>query len=178
MSKYLLTALVGSISLALSTASYANDHSETVTMNDLKTGKSIGNIIVSEFDDDGVVFTPNLTGLTFGIHGFHIHQNGDCSSAMKNEKKVLGGAAGGHFDPENTGKHSVPWSKQGHEGDLPTLFVDKDGKATHPVFAPKLEFEDIRGLAIMIHANGDNYADSPMPLGGGGERVACGVIAI
>ena len=177
MNKHLLSALVGSISLALSAASYADDHEKTVTMNDLKTGKSIGTIVVGDYDDDGVVFSPNLTGLTPGIHGFHVHQNGDCSPAMKDGKNVLGGAAGGHFDPENTGKHSVPWSEKGHEGDLPTLFVDEDGKATHPVFAPELELEDIQGRAIMIHAGGDNYSDTPKPLGGGGERVACGVIS-
>jgi superoxide dismutase, Cu-Zn family len=28
----------------------------------------------------------------------------------------------------------------------------------------------------MIHAGGDNYADAPKPLGGGGARVACGVV--
>ncbi|WP_324128836.1 superoxide dismutase family protein, partial [Acinetobacter baumannii] len=28
----------------------------------------------------------------------------------------------------------------------------------------------------MIHAGGDNYSDSPQPLGGGGARIACGVI--
>jgi len=28
----------------------------------------------------------------------------------------------------------------------------------------------------MVHAGGDNHADHPAPLGGGGERVACGVI--
>lgn len=28
----------------------------------------------------------------------------------------------------------------------------------------------------MIHAGGDNYADQPAPLGGGGPRLACGVI--
>jgi superoxide dismutase, Cu-Zn family len=27
----------------------------------------------------------------------------------------------------------------------------------------------------MIHANGDNYTDTP-PLGGGGAREACGII--
>ena len=95
---------------------------------------------------------------------------------MKDGKKVLGGAAGGHFDPENTGSHSVPWSEEGHEGDLPTLYVDESGNATQPVFAPELELEDIEGRAIMIHAGGDNYSDSPAKLGGGGERVACGVI--
>jgi Cu-Zn family superoxide dismutase len=28
----------------------------------------------------------------------------------------------------------------------------------------------------MIHAGGDNHADHPAPLGGGGARMACGVI--
>lgn len=28
----------------------------------------------------------------------------------------------------------------------------------------------------MIHAGSDNHADHPQPLGGGGARVACGVI--
>jgi Cu-Zn family superoxide dismutase len=34
----------------------------------------------------------------------------------------------------------------------------------------------IRGKALMIHAGGDNYSDRPAPLGGGGARIACGVI--
>jgi|TARA_R110000744_G_C19228069_1_gene547838 Cu-Zn family superoxide dismutase len=179
MKKFLLPALVGSISLALSSTSFAAHHEEgkKVVMNNLSTGESIGSVMVQDYDDDGVVFTPNLSGLTPGIHGFHIHQNGDCSSAIKDGKNVLGGAAGGHFDPEKTDKHSVPWSEKGHEGDLPTLYVDENGKATQPVFAPELELEDIEGRAIMIHAGGDNYSDSPKALGGGGERVACGVIA-
>jgi Cu-Zn family superoxide dismutase len=35
---------------------------------------------------------------------------------------------------------------------------------------------DVKGRSLMIHAGGDNYADQPAPLGGGGARVACGVI--
>jgi Cu-Zn family superoxide dismutase len=34
----------------------------------------------------------------------------------------------------------------------------------------------VKGKALMIHAGGDNYADQPKPLGGGGDRIACGVI--
>jgi Cu-Zn family superoxide dismutase len=39
-----------------------------------------------------------------------------------------------------------------------------------------LKLEDIAGRSIVIHEGGDNYSDSPQPLGGGGARVACGVI--
>jgi Cu-Zn family superoxide dismutase len=28
----------------------------------------------------------------------------------------------------------------------------------------------------MIHAGGDNYSDTPKPLGGGGDRLVCGVV--
>lgn len=42
--------------------------------------------------------------------------------------------------------------------------------------APRLTVVDARGKALMIHAGGDNYSDEPQPLGGGGGRVACGVV--
>jgi Cu-Zn family superoxide dismutase len=61
-------------------------------------------------------------------------------------------------------------------GDLPLLVVDADGTATTPVVAPRLRVDAIRGLALMIHAQGDNYSDDPAPLGGGGARIACGII--
>ncbi len=61
-------------------------------------------------------------------------------------------------------------------GDLPALVVDNNGVATTAVIAPRLKLADIQGRAIMIHAGGDNYSDSPLPLGGGGARIACGVI--
>ena len=62
-------------------------------------------------------------------------------------------------------------------GDLPSLFVDADGKAEQPVLAPRLKSpEELKGHALMVHAGGDNHADHPKPLGGGGARVACGVI--
>jgi superoxide dismutase, Cu-Zn family len=28
----------------------------------------------------------------------------------------------------------------------------------------------------MVHAGGDNFSDQPEPLGGGGGRIACGII--
>jgi len=133
MKKRLLSTLAGSLTLVLSASSFAGHHDsdgKEVIMNNLETGMSMGSVMVSSYDDDGVVFTPNLSGLTPGIHGFHVHQNGDCSPAMKDGKKVLGGAAGGHFDPEGTGKHRAPWSEKGHEGDLPVLYVDE--KETQP----------------------------------------------
>ena len=73
------------------------------------------------------------------------------------------------------GKHEGPYGK-GHLGDLPALYVGADGKATMPVVSPRLKVSDLKGRSLMIHAGSDNYSDYPEPLGGGGARVACGVI--
>jgi Cu-Zn family superoxide dismutase len=61
-------------------------------------------------------------------------------------------------------------------GDLPVLEVAADGTAQLTLTAPRLTVPDARGRALMIHAGGDNYSDQPEPLGGGGPRIACGVI--
>ena len=43
--------------------------------------------------------------------------------------------------------------------------------------APRItDLAALRGKTLMIHAGGDNYSDQPKPLGGGGARIACGVI--
>lgn len=123
----------------------------------------------------GTLLTPNLSGLTPGLHGFHIHATGNCGTMEKDGHKVAGMAAGGHFDPGQTNVHAGPYGV-GHLGDLPALFVDAAGMAVHPVLAPRLKLSDLAGRSLMIHAGGDNYADAPKPLGGGGARVACGVV--
>ena len=69
-----------------------------------------------------------------------------------------------------------PYNTGGHKGDLPVLVVGADGDASLPVLAPQLRVKDVRGRSLMIHEGGDNYSDQPEPLGGGGTRIACGVI--
>lgn len=135
----------------------------------------IGTIKVEE-TEYGTLFTPDLTGLTPGLHGFHVHATADCSPMTKDGHMVAGLAAGGHYDPAETNAHKGPYG-DGHLGDLPALYVDAAGQAVHPVLAPRLKLSDLPGRTLMIHAGGDNYSDSPEPLGGGGARIACGVVA-
>ena len=123
----------------------------------------------------GTVLTPDLKDLTPGLHGFHVHQNPDCGPGEKGGKTVPGLAAGGHYDPAGAGRHAGPYGN-GHLGDLPSLYVDTNGKAGHPVLAPRLKLSDLKGRSLMIHAGGDNYSDNPKKLGGGGARMACGVV--
>ena len=135
----------------------------------------VGEVTISE-TAYGLVFTPELKSLPAGIHGFHVHEKASCDSGMKDGKKVAALAAGGHFDPASAGKHLGPYG-EGHLGDLPAVYVNADGVANYPVLAPRLKkISEIKGHALMIHVGGDNHSDKPMPLGGGGDRMACGVI--
>ncbi len=130
-------------------------------------GKKIGTVTLEE-ETCGVLITPKLQDLPPGSHGFHVHVNPDCGNN--------GMAAGGHFDPDKTDKHSGPYIHQSHLGDLPVLLVNQNGTATLPTFAPRFKLSEMQGHALMIHAGSDNYSDKPEKLGGGGERIACGVI--
>ncbi len=136
-------------------------------------GASVGQVTISE-SKYGLVFSPALKGLTPGVHGFHVHQNPSCDAVEKDGKMVPALAAGGHYDPSDTKRHDTPWGN-GHLGDLPALFVDADGNANQPVLAPRLKAADVAGRSLMVHAGGDNHADHPAPLGGGGARMVCGV---
>jgi Cu-Zn family superoxide dismutase len=139
------------------------------------TGKMIGSITITE-SKNGLVFTPSLTDLPPGTHGFHVHETGSCAVNQKDGKPVAAGAAGGHYDPTGS-KHHLGPTGSGHLGDLPPLSVGANGRARLAVTAPRLtRLADVKGKALMIHAGGDNFADQPAPLGGGGARIACGVI--
>lgn len=135
-------------------------------------GKKIGTI---HFQDtpQGLSISTQLSDLPSGYHGFHLHEKGSCDPAEKEGKIGAAIAAGGHFNPHKA-EHGTP--NAGHLGDLPVLNVDSNGTANSTVIAPRLKLANVQGLAILIHAGGDNYSDHPKPLGGGGDRIACGVI--
>ncbi|CAI2343022.1 superoxide dismutase family protein [Vibrio parahaemolyticus] len=163
------------ISAAAAFVMTPNALAQSITMTDLGTNQAIGTVELSE-SDYGIVFTPNLSGIPAGLHGFHVHANPSCDSAEKDGKTVVGGGAGGHYDPDNTGQHGFPWTDGNHLGDLPALYADMEGNANQPVLAPRLKMSDLKGRALMIHAGGDNHSDQPAKLGGGGARIVCGVI--
>lgn len=150
-----------------------HDFELIVHMKDVKTQKEVGTVTISPYIHDGkqegMLITPYLYNLpASSVHGMHIHINPSCDDD--------GMAAGGHWDPDNTGKHLGPYNDNGHKGDLPELVVNADGTVTEPVVAPRLDsLEELEGHSLMIHEGGDNYSDTPKPLGGG-TRMWCGVI--
>src|SRR3990172_2591588 len=95
MIKSLLAAVVV-MAVLIALPVFAAD--EVISMNlvnEQGIGKGIGTVTISE-GLTGLVFTPQLTDLTPGVHGFHVHQNPDCAAGTKEGKQVPGLAAGGH----------------------------------------------------------------------------------
>ena len=166
--------MVATLGLAVATPAVAKP--VRVTMNLITSdgiGKPIGTITLKD-GPEKVIITPNLKGLPPGEHGFHLHEMGSCAPAEKDGKKVAGLAAAGHFDPDATQAHKGPGGG-GHDGDLPKLVVSAKGEARAQLQVKGLKVADFEGKALVIHAGGDNFSDTPEPLGGGGERIACGV---
>jgi len=134
-------------------------------------GNSVSGIVKFEAVEGGVHIIADLTGLTPGKHGFHIHEFGDCSSDD-------GSSAGGHFNP-NGMPHSMPASEQRHVGDLGNIEADKDGKAHLDYVDSMISFSgknSIVGRGVIVHEKEDDL--KTQPTGAAGARVACGVIGV
>ena len=150
---------------------YAVDRQNFVSAHGI--GVRVGTLRLSD-SPEGLRIKTHLYGLLPGVHGWHIHEKYSCSSAAKDGQLIPALAAGGHFNPTQVAHHGSPTT--GHLGDLPVLTIDAKGRSSETLIAPRLKLADIHQRAIVIHAGGDNYADEPLPVGGGGERVACGLI--
>ena len=167
---FLAAAMVAAFALP---AAAAEVSVKVYKVDDKGTGEMIGKVYFAD-SDKGLVIKPRLKGLSPGDHGFHVHANRSCKPAKNPEGKMVPGlGAGGHYDPDKSGKHEGPTGK-GHLGDLPALKVGADGTVKGTLMAPRLKVADLKKHSLMIHAGGDNYSDQPAARGGGGARVACG----
>lgn len=140
------------------------------TLSESGLDKEIGTISVSNKGYFGINITIKATNLVPGEHGFHLHETNTLTPTTNDSGAiVIGGGAGGHWDPDNTGIHAGPGGN-GHRGDLAFITVANDGSIDITVKAKKIKFADIKGKSFMIHAGGDTYSDTPT-LGGGGARL-------
>ena len=121
----------------------------------------------------GLLITARLKGLPPGIHGFHIHETGECAPDFK--------AAGGHYAPDGR-EHGVLRQGGPHAGDMPNIHVPASGELTVELVNDRVTLDpqgdgtlrDADGSAIVIHAGADDYESQPS--GDAGDRIACGVI--
>src|SRR6266403_5681782 len=84
-------------------------------------GNNVSGTITFTEVADGVQVHAEVTGLTPGKHGFHVHECGDCTAADAS-------SAGGHFNPMKK-PHGAPDAAERHAGDLGNLEADSTGKA-------------------------------------------------
>lgn len=111
----------------------------------------------------------DVNGLTPGEHGFHIHQNGDCSAPDAS-------SAGGHYNPTEM-PHGGPHAAQRHAGDLGNLTADDRGAAHFEMTDSLLALDGASGIigrSVIVHEKVDDY--TTQPTGNSGARLACGVI--
>src|ERR1700746_2527869 len=102
--KRIYALVVGMTLAAAGTAEAASTSATVNKIDETGVGAAIGTLRLRD-SKGGLKITPALTGLPPGPHGFHVHANGNCGPAENNGKATAGFAAGGHFDPANTGKH-------------------------------------------------------------------------
>ena len=137
-------------------------------------GEVVGKVRLAGRGGEGVRITGEVSGLTPGDHGIHIHMTGKCEAPDF-------ASAGGHFNPTGA-KHSLN-TQGGHAGDLGNLKVESDGTAKIDMTVPGVMMRGTEanslfkegGTALVIHANADDLKSDPA--GNAGGRVACGVIS-
>jgi Cu-Zn family superoxide dismutase len=129
-----------------------------------------GTVTIAEFEG-GVRVSAEVTGLSEGEHGFHIHETGDCSAPDAT-------SAGDHFAPDGS-RHGGPDERppEAHVGDMGNLIAAAGGRASYERDFRDMGFTGeygIAGRAIVVHAEPDDMESQPA--GAAGDRVACGVI--
>lgn len=117
----------------------------------------------------GVQVEATVSGLQPGPHGFHVHENGDCSAPDAS-------SAGDHFAPEGN-PHAGPDDQPRHVGDLGNIEAGQDGSARYTRTDNVITLSgpnSIVGRAVVVHAGEDDLTTQPS--GDSGNRVACGVV--
>ena len=157
------------VALAIPLSAWGQEIGATATLRPTAGNSAAGTVTFTR-KGDKVAVVANVTGLSPGPHGFHVHEKGDCSAADAM-------SAGGHFNPGGK-PHGDPATADHHAGDMPQLVADANGQATLNAELSPMAIggaDDIVGKAVIVHKDADDY--KTQPTGNSGARVACGVIA-
>ncbi|KAF9670238.1 hypothetical protein SADUNF_Sadunf13G0047600 [Salix dunnii] len=103
--------------------------------------------------------TGRITGLSPGLHGFHIHALGDTTNGCN--------STGPHFNPLKK-DHGAPSDNERHAGDLGNIIAGSDGVAEVSIKdlqIPLSGMHSILGRAVVVHADPDD-------LGKGGHELS------
>jgi Cu-Zn family superoxide dismutase len=166
--KKLILFSIAALVLA-SCASMATGPSASATLSPTSGSTAAGTVMLTQLSDGSVRVTVDLTGVPAGVHGFHIHDKGDCGDN--------GNAAGGHFNPATTA-HGAPSAEPHHAGDFGNVTATADGRV-HTEFTTRSVTVEAGpnsavGHAVILHANPDDLVTQPT--GNAGARIACGIV--
>lgn len=135
-------------------------------------GNKVSGTVTFTEEADGVRVQADITGLTPGKHGFHVHEFGDCSAPDL-------ASAGGHFNPTNK-PHAGPDAAERHVGDMGNVEADAAGTAKLSYVDHEISLTNdqrsVIGRSVIVHAKADDLKSQPA--GDSGARVACGVVGI
>merc|ERR1712173_424191 len=130
-----------------------------------------GTIVLQQKSNGELMFSGEISGLTQGKHGFHVHQNGSLGNSCKD--------AGGHFNPFNK-KHGDVNATERHEGDFGNIVADSQGIAKVSVVRQGGKLADLINRAIVVHAGVDDLglggASDSLTTGNAGARLDCCII--
>ena len=135
-----------------------------------KAGSDVTGSITFTEDAGKVKVEAHVMGLAAGMHGFHIHEKGDCGDAeFKN--------AGGHFNPTSEA-HGAPADAHHHAGDLGNIEIDAKGHGSLEISSAMLSVaqgpNSVVGKAVIVHEKADDL--KTQPTGDAGGRMGCGVV--
>ena len=136
-------------------------------------GNIVGDVLFLDVLTGVKVFV-NAHDLPPGVHGFHIHETGECTAPDFK-------SAGGHFNPYAK-QHGLQNPEGHHVGDLPNLELGEDGRVYIELFSEQVTLAPGKNsllkqpdrTAVVIHADADDEVSDPS--GNAGARIACGVV--
>ncbi|EPS68538.1 hypothetical protein M569_06237, partial [Genlisea aurea] len=117
-----------------------------------------------------------ISGLSPGLHGFHIHALGDTTNGCI--------STGPHFNPLKK-DHGSPIDDERHAGDLGNILAGPDGVAEISIYdsqassIPLKGENSVLGRAVVVHADPDDLGragghELSKTTGNAGARVGCG----
>ncbi|XP_047255870.1 superoxide dismutase [Cu-Zn], chloroplastic isoform X2 [Capsicum annuum] len=138
----------------------------------LKGSSNVEGVVTLSQDDDGpTTVNVRITGLTRGLHGFHLHEYGDTTNGCM--------STGAHFNPNNL-THGAPGDEIRHAGDLGNITANADGVAETTIIDNQIPLtgpNSVVGRALVVHELEDDLGkgghELSLTTGNAGGRLAC-----